>query len=102
MEKKAKTKKLFVANFSTEEIIRLADENDIIEIEIQTRDTVLKIGTSSDCKNGSSEFFDKRFFIGDKEFLNKEDFSAEISALSGGGEIAVVSIDGVSAKQLRR
>ena len=102
MEKKAKTKKLFAANFSAEEIIRLADENDIIEIKIKANNGILKIGTSSDNKNGSEKFFDKRFFIGDKEFLNKEDFAEKLFALSNGGEVAVVSIDGISAGKLRR
>ncbi len=102
MSKKSKKSEIFTKNFTAEEIICLADENDIIEIKIKAGNGVLKIGTSSDNNNGSKKFFDKRFFIENKEFYNKEDFSAEVSALSGGGEIAVVSIDGVSAKQLRR
>ena len=45
-----------------EEVVSLVNSNDIIEIRIVSKGKIFEIGSSSDCKNGSSKFFDKHFY----------------------------------------
>lgn len=84
--------------YSTDEIVSLVKNNDIIEIRIISNDKIIKIGSSSDCKVGSSKFFNKLFYVDKKEFIKIEDFRDTIQLYSDSGQITVITIDGVSPK----
>ena len=85
-----------VRRFPIEKIISLSRDNDIIEFKIVSKGTCLNIGASSDNKPGDSVFFDKSYYIGNREYDNLESFMEELTKYSIGGQISVVSIDGVS------
>lgn len=82
--------------YTVNDIVSLAESNDIIEIRIAFNNRAITIGTSSDCKNGSSKFFDKLYYIGNKEFEDAEDFKSGLLKYTVNGEIAVIAIDGIS------
>ncbi len=85
-------------HYNISEIIFMAESNDIIEIQIVSQNKAVEIGTSSDCKNGSSTFFDKLYYIDGTTFEAIEDFKAALLPYAVDGQILVVSIDGVSPK----
>ena len=84
--------------YTIDEIVYMAEVNDIIEIQIVSKNTTVKIGSSSDCKNGSSKFFDKLYYIDDEIFENIKDFKSELLAYAISGQISVVFIDGIAPK----
>ena len=85
--------------YSIDEIVSMAKNNDIIAIEIVSGGKRVEIGSSSDCKAGSSKFFDKLFYVDKKEFARVEDFQDAIQLYSDNGKITIISIDGVSPKR---
>ncbi len=85
-----------ITEMSVNEVIRLVDANDIIEISIKHNNSVLLIGSSSDCKNGSNVFFDKRFYCGDIEFKTLEEFSIHLTQYATDNIFYVISVDGVA------
>ncbi len=85
-----------ITEMSIDEVIRLVDANDIIEISIKHDNSVLLIGSSADCKNGSNVFFDKRFYCGDIEFKTLEEFSVHLTQYTTNDILYVVSVDGVA------
>ena len=87
------------AMYSIDEIVSMTKNNDIIAIEIVSGSKRVEIGSSSDCKAGSSKFFDKRFYVDKKEFTRVEDFQDAIQLYSDNGQITIISIDGVSPKR---
>ena len=91
-EKKAvhslKTKK-----YSLDEVILMLKNNDIIEIKIKVGDEILKIGSSSNCKEGSNKFFDKKFYIENNEFDDLDTFLQQLKIYSKYESINVISID---------
>lgn len=97
-EKQALTSKQMekVRRFPIEKIISLSRDNDIIEFKIVSKDMCLNIGASSDSKRGDSVFFDKLYYIGNREYDNLGSFMEELTKYSIDGQISVVSIDGVS------
>lgn len=84
--------------YSIDEVVIMAEKNDIIEIQIIEDGRCLNVGSSSDCKAGSSKFFDKMFYIGKEEFKNIEDFKKSLTACSTNGELSVIKIDGIKPK----
>lgn len=84
--------------YSIDEIVYMAEVNDIIEIQIVSKNRTIIIGSSSDCKNGSSKFFGKLYYIDDETFANIKDFKSELLAYSINEQISVVSIDGIAPK----
>lgn len=84
--------------YTIDEIVLLAKSNDIIEIQIVSKNRVVKIGSSSDCKNGSSKFFDKLYYIDDEMFKEIKDFKLELLSYAINGQILVISIDGIALK----
>lgn len=84
--------------YTIDEIVYMAEVNDIIEIQIVSKNKTVKIGSSSDCKNGSSKFFDKLYYIDDETFENIKDFKSELLAYAISGQISVVFIDGIAPK----
>ena len=87
-----------VRRFPIEKIISLSRDNDIIEFKIVSKGTCLNIGASSDNKPGDSVFFDKLYYIGNREYDNLESFMEELKKYSIDGQISVVLIDGLSPK----
>lgn len=84
--------------YSVDKIVSMAEANDIIEIEIISKNKIVKVGSSSDCKNGSSKFFDKLYYIGDKMFENITDFKSKLLTYAIDEQILVVFIDGIAPK----
>ena len=78
---------------SVDKIVSLADSNSIIEIQILSGNKKIKVGASSDYDKGKSEFFDKLFFIGEKEFETADDFRNALRMYSDGDKMTVISID---------
>lgn len=85
--------------YTIDEIVHMAEANDIIEIQIVSKNSVVEIGSSSDCESGSSKFFDKQYYIEDKTFEDIKDFKSELSIYAMNGQISVASIDGIAPKR---
>lgn len=85
-------------DYSIDEIVSMAMNNDIIDIQIVANDKAIGIGSSSDCKAGSSKFIDKLYYIDKKEFADIEDFKALLSSYTVYEKIMVISIDGIRPK----
>lgn len=84
--------------YPIDEIVSMIQNNDIIEIQIFRNKDLFEIGSSSDCKNYDSNFFNKLYYIDNKEFLNIEDFKSALMEYSINGKISVISIDGIKVK----
>lgn len=87
--------------YPIDEVMSLVNNNDIIEIRIISNRKIVEIGSSSDSNVGSSKFFDKLFYIGEKEFESLDDFQKELLLYSDNGQISITLIDGVSPKKYR-
>ena len=83
-------------NVSVASIISLLESNDIIEIWIVANNQNIKLGASSDSKQGSSKFFDKAFYIGDNDNIIIEDLRKTLDNYAVEGKVCVFEIDGVS------
>ena len=59
----------------------------------------MQIGASSACKANSAVFFDRRFYIGENEYLTIEKFKEELLKYAVDNEIYVATIDGVKAEK---
>ena len=77
-------------------ILSLIHENDILEIEIVHKNKYHIVGSSSSIDNGSSIFYDKRFFIDKIEYTSWDDFRSHLMCFVNDGFLLVRSIDGVS------
>lgn len=82
--------------FPVDKVVSLASQNDIIEIQIVSGSSCIKVGSSSNLKPGDSVFFDKRYYIGNQEFEKSDQFHEELLKYSDDEEIPVITIDGVS------
>ena len=85
--------------FKMEYVISLVEKNDIVEIEIKTQGQVIRVGASSDCKAGSSVFFDKKYYIGDDEYETLDLFEKALSHYAANGELRVITIDGIKVER---
>ena len=85
-------------DYAYDQIVTMAKGNDIIDIWVLKNGKVIQIGSSSDCKNGGSEFFGKRYYIGKREFESIEEFESSLLPYSDHGQISVFSIDGTRAE----
>ena len=83
-------------NVSVDSIISLLESNDVIEIWIVAKNQNIKLGASSDSKQGSSKFFDKAFYIDDNDNVTIEDLRKALDNYSVEGKVCVFEIDGVS------
>ena len=81
-----------------EDVMLLVEQNDIIEFEIRTDRGLILAGSSSDCKNSSSNFFDKKYYIEENEYETISDFREAMISFSKDGALAVYAIDGVKQK----
>ena len=79
-----------------QEILRLVRENDIVEIEALHNKQIVHLGTSAESHAGSSRFFNKRFYIDDREYLTEEEFIQAIAPYLDHREtVQVYTIDGL-------
>ncbi|MBQ6877731.1 MAG: hypothetical protein IJO22_04950 [Oscillospiraceae bacterium] len=90
-KKKTKTKELSIAD-----IIKLSEKNDIIEIKAIINDEYILLGSSSECKTIGYEFYNKIYYIEEKEFETIESFENELKMLFPDNSVEVAKIDGVS------
>ena len=80
-------------------IMKLLSENDILELELLHNGAVLKIGVSSDYDHRRKpEFFDKRYYIEETEYLSPAEFSCAFASLSTQTMLTVLRIDGAAPK----
>lgn len=86
--------------YTLDEILKMLRESDIIEIDIKTSTDVITIGASSDCEHDGWKFFDKSYYIEDKEYgLEQEkQLLDDIRYMCGGESITVLKIDGIKVK----
>ena len=84
--------------YTIDEIVSMVEVNDVIEIQIVSKSKTVKIGASSDCKNGSSKFFDKLYYIDDKTFEEIKDFKSELLSYAISGQISVLFIDDIAPR----
>ena len=80
--------------FLFQEIKKQLLSNDIIEM-VAFSDSIVKFGTSSDCKHSNWNFFDKRFYIDDKEYCSYEEFEYALSILFPNEVVPIIEIDGI-------
>lgn len=86
-------------NIAFSAIMKLLSENDILELELLHSGAVLKIGVSSDYDHRRNpEYFDKRYYIADTEYLSPAEFSRAFASLSTQTILTVLRIDGVPPK----
>lgn len=81
--------------YTIDEIVTMAESNDIIEIKIIANNRIIVVGASSDCKAGNSNFFDKLYYIDNREFKNIKDFKYSLRSYSNNEKLTVTMIDGV-------
>lgn len=86
--------------YSLDEVAKILRESDIVELEIMTPTDVVRVGASSDCEPGGFVFFDKAYYIGDKEYELEQESRLldELRHMCAGESIYVQSIDGVKQK----
>lgn len=77
------------------EVMQLTNNNDIIEIIIVTGGGIVKVGSSSDYKHSTGDFFDKKYYINKTEYTQSDDFSKALEMYIDEGFLWVYSIDGV-------
>ena len=57
---------------------------------------IIEIGSSSDCREGSAQFFDKHYYVNEKEFTNIDQLRTEILPYFVDEKVKAISIDGIS------
>ena len=87
---------------TVENIVSLAKKNDIIEFCILVNNRHILLGTSANSKQGSSHFFDKHYYVDDKEFLTLEEFTQLLIEFSTDGTLCVIEIDGTKPQHYRQ
>ena len=84
-----------IKRYTTENLIKLIEKEDILEVEIKVQEEMIKIGCTSDNKWSTNEFFDKVYYCDDAEYENIEAFREVLNAYEIDGMLEVVSIDGI-------
>ena len=83
---------------SLEELAAFIESNDLINIQISATDKRLFVGSSLDCKREGKISFEKRFYVGEKEFDSIEDLKARLMTYSSDGMFSVKTINGTSPR----
>lgn len=84
--------------YTVNDLIAMAQSEDIIEIELLTTEGLLKVGASSDNHYVDSFFVDKRYYIGEREYQTIPDFAEALVSISSDNVLYVLSVDGISVK----
>ena len=83
-------------------LMKLMAQNDILEIELLIDGKVIKIGVSSDYDHRRTpDYFDKRYYLGEEEYLTPDEFSRSFAALTTETIVTVLRIDGVAPKHYK-
>ena len=98
VEAKRDVEKLLTKKYTVDDIVAMAERDDILEIEIKFDGKIVKVGSSSDSCPGRSDFFDKAYFCNAgklEEMESIEEFRERLEAYSTEGVLEVFSIDGL-------
>lgn len=82
-----------------DDIKKLVESNDIIEIVAIKDSKTITMGASSQVKRGTSEFFDKAYYIEKREYLRIDYFLVALEIVFDGNYVDVYSIDGIVLKK---
>lgn len=81
--------------YSVDYILSLLEKNDIVEISILSKDQIIKLGASSDCYPGRSHFYNKNYYVNNKNDITIEELRGIINNYSTKGKVCIIAIDGV-------
>lgn len=98
VEAKRDVEKLRTKKYAVDDIVAMAEQEDILEIEIKFDGKIVKVGSSSDSCPGRSDFFDKAYFCNAgklEEMESIEEFRERLEVYSTEGVLEVFSIDGL-------
>ena len=84
--------------YSVNDVISMAQREDIIEIDLLTAEGLLKVGASSDNQYSSSIFVDKQYYIGEHTYKDISEFASALLLVSSNNMLYITSIDGISTK----
>lgn len=94
-ERKRNRKNTSASKTSYEVVVKTINSNDILEYKILFDKKAIKIGSSSDYNHSNGKFFDKRFYIADKEYTDLDDFKTDLIKMTTDGCLNVISIDDI-------
>lgn len=99
-KQKLKRSKAKGKQYVLDDIAKMLETENIIELYIKTPTNVIRVGASSDCEAGSLKFFDKVYYIDDKEYAVGQEAPLldDLRYICGGELITVLSIDGVKER----
>ena len=83
-----------IKQYPIENLMKLIEKEDILEMEIKVQEEIVKIGCKSDNKWSTNEFFDKVYYCDDTEYGTIEAFREALNAYEIDGMLEVISIDG--------
>lgn len=83
-----------IKQYPIENLMKLIEKEDILEMEIKVQEEIVKIGCKSDNKWSTNEFFDKVYYCDDTEYGTIEAFREVLNAYEIDGMLEVISIDG--------
>lgn len=86
----------FVKEYKFDDVILLIEKNDIIDIRIVNHGDIIKVGSYSDSKPGSSVFFDKGYYIDNTDYISIDDFKKKLRQYCENEKLFIVDIDGMS------
>lgn len=84
--------------FTIDEIVSMAEHDDIIDLQIVWKNKAIGIGASANSKNFASALFDKRYYINREEYESIGEFRAALSPYATNGKVSVITIDGAKPK----
>ncbi len=76
-----------------DQLIRLAEECDIVEIRIRFAGKTISCGAS--CDSTPTELFDKRYYVGREEFDDLQRFRDRLLECGTDQQLCVLSVDGL-------
>ena len=79
--------------YSTDFILNQIEKNDILDIELERRGALVRVGASSDSKPSSSRFFDKQYYIGKRTYMDFEAFQRALLQYAADGYFNVTLVD---------
>lgn len=86
------------AQYSLDDVIALAQKEDIVEIELLTSEGLVKVGSSSDNAYADALFTDKQYYIGGNVYTTIEAFTEALLSISSNGVLYVLAVDGIMVK----
>ncbi len=81
-----------------EALKHLLESCDIIDFLVSTEKGLVRLGATAETMPGKSEFFNKKYYVGDKVYNDIEAMSVAFEELFPDGEAEVLLIDGLDVK----